>query len=182
VVQVRELPWGKIALIGGALLLMATPTTIPDRWALARQLHPQVQARFLGLLKAIEARGYRIMLTSAYRAGMDDPHGYGLALDMNIVHIATGQQYGAKVGLTKKEDWEATGIPALIRELGFRWGGDFVTPWLGLDKKMHPGYDPVHVDVCNRYKPSELHAVALKLAGSAAALATFDKRKVRLAA
>jgi hypothetical protein len=182
--DLRTLPWGKIALAAGVLLLMATPTAdFPDKWALARQLHPGVQPQFMGLLKAIEARGYRIELTSCYRAGGDDPHGYGLALDLNLVHVATGQRYGASVGLTKKADWEATGIPALIRSMGFRWGGDFVTPWKDLKGNLHIPYDPVHVDFCNHYQPSKLKPIALKMALKAKkTLATYDKRLVPLAA
>lgn len=180
----RELPWGKIALFTLAAVLMTTSSTptIPEKWALARNLHPQAQARFLNLLLAIEAAGYRVELTSSYRLGGNDYHGFGLALDMNIIHIATGQRYGMSVGKTSKADWEATGIPALIRAHGFRWGGDFVTPWTDLNGKQHAAYDPVHVDLGKVYDITELRAAALSLAGSATALAHFDRRKVVLVA
>jgi len=169
--NLRMLPWGKVALGAAALLLMATPTQFPDRWAKARLLHPKVQARFLALLKAIEARGYRVILTSSYRAGGTDPHAYGLALDMNIIHVATGRHYGMHVGITAKEAWEATGVPTLIRSLGFRWGGDFVTPWRDLSGNLHAGYDPVHIDDCKRNPTAKLAARAANLT---------DRRKVTL--
>ena len=179
----RELPWGKIALFGlAAVLMTSSSTTIPEKWALARNLHPKVQAKFLKLLQDIEKLGYRVELTSSYRPGQNSYHGFGLALDLNIIHLATGQRYGMAVGKTKKADWEATGVPKLIRASGFRWGGDFVTPWLGLDNKMHAAYDPVHVDLGSLYDMADLRAAALSLAGSTAALATFDRRQVTLAA
>lgn len=176
--SVRALPWGKLALVALAAILMTSDTTFPDKWALARLLHPAVQPRFLGLLKAIEALGYRIILTSSYRAGGTDPHAYGLALDLNIVHVASGRQY--RMADTKAV-WEATGVPALVRSQGFRWGGDFTTPWI-FKGVTHPGYDPVHIDCCKMYPTSELAPLALHLAGSAAALVNFDRRRVRLAA
>jgi hypothetical protein len=178
----REVPWGKIALFGlVAVLMTSSSTIIPEKWALARNLHPQAQARFLKLLEAIEARGYRVELTSSYRLGGNDYHGFGLALDLNIIHLATGQRYGMSVGKTKKADWEATGVPALIRSMGFRWGGDFTTPWMH-QGVLHAAYDPVHVDLGKVYDITKLRAAALSLAGSAAALVNFDRRKVALAA
>jgi hypothetical protein len=171
--NLRTLPWGKIALGAAALMLMATPTQFPDRWAKARLLHPDAQPRFLALLQAIEALGYRVLLTSSWRAGGTDPHAYGLALDLNIIHIATGVQYGMKVGRTSKAEWEATGVPALIRRLGFRWGGDFVTPWPDLQGNLHAAYDPVHVDDCKRNPTAQLAKRVTSL---------LDRRKVKLLA
>ena len=41
-----------------------------------------------------------------------------------------------------KEVWEATGVPAIARELGIRWGGDFVGKESGdfvhFDKPLKP--------------------------------------------
>jgi len=181
-VDLRTLPWGKIALGAAALMLMATPTQFPDRWAKARQLHPQAQPKFLALLLAIEKLGYRVEITSAYRAGGTDAHAYGLALDINLVHVRTGQRYGMNVGFTTKAQWEATGVPALIRAWGYRWGGDFVTPWL-YKGVLHPGYDPVHIDLFSKWAPKSLSAAAVALAASTGIkLADLDRRQVRLAA
>jgi hypothetical protein len=177
----RELPWGKIALFGLAAVLMTTSsTTIPEKWALARNLHPQAQARFLKLLQAIEAAGYRVVLTSSYRPGQDSYHGFGLALDLNIVHIATGKWFKMA---TDKATWEATGVPALIRAHGFRWGGDFVTRWKDLQGNWHAAYDPVHVDLGSVYSMTKLRAAALDLAlHHGVTLDNFDRRQVALAA
>lgn len=174
---VRNLPWGKLALLACAALLMTADAKFPDQWALARQLHPQAQKRFLDLLNAIVAKGYRVVLTSAYRAGGNDYHGFGLALDLNLVHVATGRWYRST---DDKATWESTGVPTLIRKLGFRWGGDFVTPWV-YQGKVHAAYDPVHVDLGAVYDMTKLRARALQLAGSPAALVNYDRRQVALA-
>lgn len=133
-----------------SLLLMTPSTAVPARWALVNGLHPQVQARFLALLHAIERHtGGQVVLTSGHRPNERSYHYFGLALDLNVV--IGGRWYRMA---TPKPEWEATGVPALIRAAGFRWGGDFrTTP-----------YDPVHIDLGNTYNLSTLWTRALGLA------------------
>jgi peptidoglycan L-alanyl-D-glutamate endopeptidase CwlK len=114
--------------------------------AYLQQLHPEVQDKFRELVAAVEGSGYHVIITSGYRsfekqaalhkensanaqAGRS-PHNYGLALDLNL-------QKGVGVWRksTTKKEWENTGVPALAKSLGFRWGGNFTAY-----------YDPVHFD------------------------------------
>ena len=97
--------------------------------------------RFRALFNAIDALGYEVLITSTVRPG-SGRHGTKTAIDYNIIHKVTRKQYFMK---TPKAEWEATGVPALIRKMKFRWGGDFKTPYIhkGI---TYPGYDPVHTD------------------------------------
>lgn len=172
-------------LAGAGLLVMATTAglpSIPTRWAGLRNLHPQVQARFLALFKAIEALGYDVIMTSGHRSADTPPsyHYFGLAQDVNIIHRRTKQQYGLKAGRTSKAEWEATGVPALIRRMGFRWGGDFTMP---VSDHYPHGIDPVHIDLGGRYPIAPLRVLATQMAtAQGKTLAQFDGRTVRLAA
>jgi hypothetical protein len=163
---------------------MTSSSTVvfPEKWARARTLHPQAQGRFLKLLQDIEAKGFLVDITSSFRAGGNDAHGFGLALDVNLVHAKTKQRYGMHVGKTSKADWEATGIPALIRASGFRWGGDFYTRWKDLQGNWHEAYDPVHIDLCGKYPLDLLRGMAVRKAAQAKiTLAQLDRRILALA-
>lgn len=124
-----------------------------------KTLNPAVQNRFRELIKAIEAKGYNVIITSPYRSinkqqrlfeerkttvpGGHSTHNYGIAIDINAQKNT--KWYGLN---TSKGEWEKTGIPALIRSYGFRWGGDF------------SAYDPVHIDLANKYNVNKLYGEA----------------------
>jgi len=46
-----------------------------------------------------------------------------MAIDMNLYKGNWREHIKMTSG---KEAWEATGVPAIARELGIRWGGDFL--------------------------------------------------------
>lgn len=109
------------------------------------------KTRFTDLINKINASGYYVIITSGYRSFQKQAdlkkkypgraasaggskHNFGLAIDINIVHIQTGRQYGLK---TSAQAWYGTGIPQLAKSLGFRWGGD----------SFGKNYDPVHFDL-----------------------------------
>ena len=125
-----------VALGTGLLLLRKQPA--PLSAAVARKLAGYPAAaryRFTDLLAAFEAAGYLVEITSTYRAGnQNSQHSKWRAIDLNVVHRATGRRYRST---TPKAEWEATGLPQLAVRRGFRWGGNFrSTP-----------YDPVHFDL-----------------------------------
>ena len=112
------------------------------------ELHQDGERDFRLLIKEIEEEtGYKVIITSGYRsfakqAELDrqngknaNPgysyHNYGLAIDINAVKPGTWLRKSTSIEL-----WEASGIPEIIRNNGFRWGGDF---------KSY--YDPVHIDL-----------------------------------
>ncbi|MGI4862445.1 MAG: M15 family metallopeptidase [Janthinobacterium lividum] len=99
------------------------------------------RSRFSTLIAAFEAQGFTVYITSTYRAGEGSLHGKWRAVDLNV--MKGGKLYTSK---TSKAEWEATGLPALAVQLGFRWGGHFVTPWT-FNGVTHPAYDPIHFDL-----------------------------------
>lgn len=175
---------GALALVAAAVTVAVrrgtttNPYSIPDRWALLRQLHPDAQARFLALFRSIEAKtGGRVILTSGYRptftAGKQPAyHFFGLACDINVV-LPSGKQL---MMADTKATWEASGVPAIIRAAGFRWGGDFTETEVGAVEG-----DPVHVDLGLDYSIAALRAAATQLAFPKT-LVGFDARQLRLAA
>jgi hypothetical protein len=98
------------------------------------------RARFTALFAAFEARGYKVVITSTVRPG-EGRHGSAHACDVNVLD-KHGKQFKMA---TPKAEWEATGLPALAISMGFRWGGNFTSPYLH-NGVWKPGYDPVHFD------------------------------------
>jgi hypothetical protein len=129
-------------------------------------LNPKVRPLFQQLFDKIKASGYDVIITSTYRdytkakqLNQEDArnplisfHTYGLACDINIVNQKTDKRY---MKATSKAEWEATGIPKLIRSFPARWGGDFSTY-----------YDPIHIDFGNKYPIATLNSLATKQYGS----------------
>jgi hypothetical protein len=124
----------------------------PDNESFISKLHPLVRNKFRNFVSEVEAKtGHKVVATSSHR-GYDksiyiwntnpqvqaccrvgyDYHFYGLALDMVLVS-PTGQYLGLG---TPKQTWENTGIRAIARKYGMRWGIDF-----------YGYYDPVHFDI-----------------------------------
>jgi hypothetical protein len=133
-----------VAVAGVVLVLYLRRMKVSAAVAAKLAAFPAYQrGRFSELLAEFEARSFTVVITSGYRAGENSLHGKWRALDLNVIDAA-GKWYKMA---TPKAEWEATGLPALIRARSMRWGGDFVTPWRGLDGKMHVGYDPVHIDL-----------------------------------
>lgn len=101
-----------------------------------RDLNASVRDQFRNLIHRTEALGYSVIITSGYRTFeqqaalyKENPknakpghsyHNFGLALDINVKGPG-----GALRKASSKADWEASGIPALARSLGFFWGGDY---------------------------------------------------------
>lgn len=117
------------------------------------------RSNFSELVKEIEALGYEVIITSAFRsqahqkklyeelkkekggrAAKRSNHGLGMAIDLNLKKDG---KWWKKA--TSKSEWESTGVPTLAKSLGFRWGGDFAT-----------NYDPVHFDMKNRVTENKL--------------------------
>lgn len=130
-------------------------------------LHPAERSRFARLIGHIQEKtGWRVIVTSGYRSYAEQAalkaqnasnaaagssfHNYGLALDINAEKDGVTLRKA-----TSKAAWEASGIPALARGMGFRWGGDFPTY-----------HDPVHFDVGGRYDINKLKKLAVAQFGS----------------
>jgi len=140
---------------------------------LLQGLNSQVSYLFNNLFKAIIQKGFSIKINSVYRsfqeqqklvdkmgkgaaAAGSSPHNYGIAVDFNITDKSNNKVY---LKSTPKSEWEKTGIPALIRKSGFRWGGDFNPSGTG-------GYDPIHIDLANNFPTKRLRAMAIALYGN----------------
>jgi len=145
----------KIALSAGAALALLLLIAFLGRKQLLaahheahlNDLHPDVQDRFRELIAAVENSGYNVVITSGYRSFEKQaalykenpanaqpgrsPHNYGLALDINLQQSVSWWRKAST-----KAEWEQTGVPAMAKRLGFRWGGDFAT-----------FHDPIHFDV-----------------------------------
>lgn len=90
---------------------------------------------------------YLIFVTSGYRSNEKQkrlhaqnpknakpgrsPHQAKRAMDINLISLK-----GFIRKADSKETWEATGVPQIADEMGFRWGGNF--------RNYH---DPVHFDL-----------------------------------
>lgn len=102
-------------------------------------LHPKAKERFTAFLTEVQNRlGYSVYITSGYRTQQrqaalqkgnkyavsagTSPHVYGLGIDANF-----SKDGRALTSKTSPNDWEASGIPALARRYGMRWGGDFAS-------------------------------------------------------
>lgn len=110
-------------------------------------LHPKAKESFRDFIRAVEKRGYQVIVTSGYRSFSEQAklkaqnsknaspgnsyHNYGMALDINLVKDNSWWRKS-----TPKDEWEKTGIPQLARRLGMKWGGDFTSY-----------HDPVHFTV-----------------------------------
>lgn len=178
--KLPRIAWWLLGAVGLAVLV-PTSTTLPPRWEKLNELHPQARSRFLSLFQAIEASGYQVVITSVWRLGTDDYHGFGLAVDYNLIRLSDGQWFRA-ADKFEKATWEATGVPAILRAHGFRWGGDFTTPYK-FQGEWRDGYDPIHADLGLVYPIAPLRAKAVALAAAKKTdYAQFDGRKVPLTA
>ena len=117
-----------------------------------REMGPN-KAAFEDLFQQIERdTPYLVLVTSGYRSHEEQvrlkkqnsknaspgrsPHQFHRAMDINLISVQ---------GLIRKSDskkrWNATGVPQIAKQKGFRWGGDF--------RNYH---DPVHFEVSTRKK------------------------------
>jgi hypothetical protein len=111
-----------------------------------RDLHPAFQNKFRQFIRDVEQSGWSVIVTSGYRTfarqaqlrAQDSRnaqpglslHNYGLAIDINAQRGATWLRKASS-----RKAWVDSGIPAIAKRHGLRWGGDFT------------GYhDPVHFD------------------------------------
>lgn len=112
------------------------------------QLHKISRGRFAQFYGEVERMGWVPSFNSVYRSFADQAalkaakptlaakpgfsaHNYGMAVDSNFQKA--GMVLGSK---TSKAEWESSGIPAVARRLGIRWGGNFSST----------DYDPIHFD------------------------------------
>jgi peptidoglycan L-alanyl-D-glutamate endopeptidase CwlK len=126
------------------------------------QLHPNARRQFAEFIKKVEAKGYKVVITSGYRsfekqarlhrensknakAGYSS-HNYGYALDINIYDPKTGQQLLKKA--SSKKSWEDSGIVDIAKNMGFTWGGDF--------RSYH---DPIHFAIPREKSTAEMRAL-----------------------
>lgn len=138
-----------IALLLFLLYVISKELDLPDRWQKLKSLQPSVRNKFYNFLHEIETKlGYTVLVTSSHREfyeqaklHKEDPrnapagsstHELDTGIDF-VLYTPAGRMIGKK---SPKYIWEATGVPALAKEYGFRWGGDF---------KNY--FDPVHYDL-----------------------------------
>lgn len=139
----------------------------PEQKKYISQLNKKVQNKFSRFIDRVEKEtDYNVIITSGYRTfaeqqneHLDDSsnpapgysiHNYGLGLDINAV---ADTSYLRKS--TSKEKWEQSGIPNIARDMGFTWGGDFVSY-----------YDPVHIGLDREYDVDKLRAIAINEYGT----------------
>lgn len=107
--------------------------------------------KFVQLINSINSAGYTVIVTSTVRSFSEQvllynenhknavpgtsKHESGRAIDLNI-RDAAGNAF---MKSTSKAKWIATGIPALAKSMGFKWGGDSFGSY----------YDPVHFELVN---------------------------------
>lgn len=130
-------------------------------------LHPAHADQFEKFTQRVEDEtDYTLIYTSGYRSFAEQEklynqnnqnakpgysmHNYGMAIDINATN---GTNYLSKSDT--KVDWESSGIPAIAKDMGFTWGGDFKTY-----------HDPVHIGLDGKYNTSTLRALAFNQFGS----------------
>lgn len=141
----RQHPRATVALAVAVVLLVLYLRRMKVSTEVAAALAgfpPHPRHRFTELLAEFERLGFKVVITSGYRPGDKGLHGRWRAIDLNVIDAA-GKWYKMA---TPKAEWEATGLPALIRARSMRWGGDFTTPY-SHNGTTRPGYDPVHIDL-----------------------------------
>jgi len=160
--------------IAGGLLLLATAgeqavkvVLSIEHEAFLRELHQAVAPRFRAFIDQVQKKtGYNVIITSGYRTYAHQArlhredsrnakpgfshHNFGMALDINL---QKGTEFLRKA--SPKEAWLRTGVVAIGKQLGFRWGGEFGSY-----------YDPVHFDTGKEYSTTRLHALAEKQFGT----------------
>lgn len=115
--------------------------------AFIKDLHPSYQGKFRQFIQAVEASGWKVIITSGYRSfakqaqlKKENPsnaapgrskHNFGLAIDINA---QSGSKWLRKAS-TKKQ-WLDSGIPQLGEKFGMKWGGTFANYW-----------DPIHFEI-----------------------------------
>lgn len=139
----------------------------PEQEKYIQTLHAKAQKKLRRFIDRVEKEtDYNVIMTDAYRtfaeqqkehladprnpAPGDSLHDFGFAIDINATD---GMSYLRKS--TSKEKWEASGIPQIARDMGIKWGGDYVSY-----------YDPVHFDLSNDYDVKELKALAFAQFGT----------------
>lgn len=167
--KVKKL-FNKYGLIGSIIALLPFAIPVAILIFIVYQMYKvttnpyRLNSKFLPVFnqfkKEVEAAGYKVIVTSTFRStaeqealrkagetsvfGGNSPHNFGMAVDINI------QRNGVKwMKATSKQDWINTGVPAIAKRLGLRWGGDFI------------GYhDPVHFDFMSGYSTEQLKTLA----------------------
>ena len=145
-----------------------------------RNLHPKVQDKFRRFIRRVENEtGYSVIITDGNRSYEDqlkehnaDPtnvpkpggslHGYGMAIDINATNGTTYLRKSSSI-----DAWNKSGIPQIAKEMGFKWGGDYLSY-----------HDPIHFDLGNDYDIDYLIGLAQSQFGSD--WQKMDGNKIRL--
>lgn len=159
--------WPVLVLV--AIVLFKYWNRVPN-FLMGKQLHPKFQPVVAEFIKAVEDRtGYKVIITSAGRSIQEQAklyeenssnakpgssyHEFGMAVDINAQKGTTVLKKSTPVA-----DWVGSGIPAIAKEFGLRWGGDFTSY-----------HDPVHFDWGVRYSIAYLQGKAREQYGPVAA-------------
>ena len=124
-------------------------------------LHEKAKDKFRAFIRKVEKdTGWKVIITSGYRTFAKQAelkakdsrnatpghsyHNYGMAIDINL------EKDGKKLRMASpKNEWLATGVPAIAESMNFVWGGGF------------PNYhDPVHFDLRKFYDMATLRSKA----------------------
>lgn len=116
--------------------------------------YPNNKKLFIRFINGINKLGYEVAVTSTERsyavqaalkllntnnaAPGTSKHEKGAAIDINIKNIKTGESFKKH---TSKEQWEATGVPALANSIGLQWAGG--------DGNFGSYVDRVHFQIIN---------------------------------
>ena len=115
--------------VQGEVTLNSTFRTVAKQ----KEMHDYVAAWRIANPNARDSRGRH--LPPGYGGAPARPgyskHNLGVAIDFSVK--VQGVVY---TSAKSKSEWEATGVPAIIKSNGLRWGGDFRT-----------NYDPIHMDL-----------------------------------
>jgi peptidoglycan LD-endopeptidase CwlK len=110
------------------------------------QLHVKVRPIFSNFIQKIKDLGWDVRITSGYRTFQEQDalhkenasnglpgrswHNYGASCDINAEKDGKLLRKASSIA-----EWEASGIPALAKSMGLKWGGLFTTY-----------HDPIHFE------------------------------------
>ncbi len=144
--------WGLAALVmlpllllGGGLLIFLQG--VASNNASRLEALPANQARFEAFIDGVEAEtAWRVLVTSGYRSPAQQKeeaktnpdatkgcsrHSHGLAIDINLFQLSWRSLMNRSLWRVKKSStkrWLETGVVAVAKRHGLKWGGYFSRP------------------------------------------------------